>query len=218
MAAWDPGHNIPAISRGANAGERGGQQLCSATMHMFGNVLTNCSRLSTVYVGTICAEFGCPSDRRADAVTLTAWLCGMNVKTARGWKTKLDATGWQVAQNKCGPAVGGNNIAAAAGANNIVAAEGANHRTVLADSIEEVELPAVSDSDDEVAKFLDEPPSRTIPVRLLEKWQCHPQYRIGMNMAEVATCWLTNSWSKTTISKVHGLGHLAVSSIRQLQS
>ena len=78
---WNPGSNIPALSAG---GVGGGNTLNAAGMQLFGNLLTNASKLlsDTLRQGCL-AMTGAHTTPVIDAVTLVAAMSGVSRKTAR---------------------------------------------------------------------------------------------------------------------------------------
>ena len=90
---WNPGSNIPALSAG---GVRGGNTLNSVGMQLFGNLLTNASKLpsDTLRQGYL-AITGAHTTPVIDAVTFAAAMSGVSRKTARGWYSALESHGWE---------------------------------------------------------------------------------------------------------------------------
>ena len=94
-ASWVPGENIPALHAG---GVNGGHGLNAAGMQLFGNCVSNLSRLPMKTLkelySTLTGNITAPC---VDTVSVAAVLGGVNLKTTRQWYTSLNAKEWSAA-------------------------------------------------------------------------------------------------------------------------
>ncbi len=203
-SCWVPGQNIPALQKG---GFQGGFSLNAAGLQLFGNCVTNASKLSDeLRRQAYTAITGSKTVANIDAVTLISVLGGVSRKTARSWFQALNDRGWVSAFTHCSTGDDHGEAMAAVGA--MEAAVGAVEAAMGEEALPEVLPPAVVDAaEDELPEddcedidyYLDS--SLTAAPRSqskLQKWRGHPNYAIGMRLADLATM---HGWQKCTLSK-----------------
>ncbi len=183
---WTPGSNVPALHRGT------GGDLGTAAFQILGNVLWhchhNCKRLHS-----LADLFGIVGQRGPDAAAVVAELSGVNVKTVRRVQTCLAKNGWSAGQ-LC-PMMPRSrkrrraNAAAAAPATAAAAA-------VAVATVDDIIPVTVGDSVPVTVGAGDSVPATVgdrVPSSLLAKWERHPNFKIGLRMAELATFWTTSN-------------------------
>ena len=191
---WVPGKNIPALRAG---GIQGGQSLNAAGMQLFGNCVRNAGRLPSKTLNELYVVLtGKKSATGVDAVSVVAALGGVSNKTARQWYNKLDAMGWSSAFTP-----GQSSIDTGAKREVAVGTFGSDSEALLPDVLpaiggEAVETEEESDSDCDLSAF-----GQKCPPAKMEVWREHPNFSVGLRLAELATMWLVHGWQKSTFSQ-----------------
>ena len=185
---WVPGVNLPAIGRGGSQRN----SLNAAGLQLFGNCVTNVGRLSPSLLEQVyIALTGHHRHGRVDAVTVVAALGCVSNKTARGWYHSLEARGWGAAFTAGVAAVGASHEAVGSPQE---AADSSNE-IIFEDALPEVEVAAVSDAEsDEEDLGLDMDYVAKGKMSRLDIWREHPNYSIGIRLAELSTMWLVHGW------------------------
>ena len=194
--SWVPGKNMPALVKG---GSQGGQSLNAAGLQLFGNCVESAGKLSPDLRKQLYIELsGRHTVATVDAVTVVSALGGVSSKTARSWFNILKARGWASAFTHSDRvlAVGGETpqVQVAVGTWD-GAFEGELPDFVLPTS----EALAVTDSE-ELNRYLESRPPECRPHGHLEQWREHPNFAIGMRVAELSTIWLAHGWQKDAFS------------------
>ena len=191
---WIPGLNIPALRKG---GHHGGVSLNAVGLQFFGNCVVNSERLPDHLRLELYKIFtGNTMVSKVDAVGFVAMLGGVSTKTARGWKNALEQKGWAAAftpgrgsRDACGK----TQIQEAVGS-----AEAHSDESALPDVLPAIADPAEkSDEGSEGSECdLDAAVGARSAHRQLDIWREHPNFRIGMRVAELSTMWLVHGWQK----------------------
>ena len=199
-SSWVPGESIPALQSG---GARGGQSLNAAGLQLFGNCVANAGKLPSQMLHQMyIAITGVTTVGNIDAVTVVSVLCGMQRKTARLWFAELNRKGWSSAFARSGADASIGALGAAVGASGSTTGE-EELPEVLPPIVDvgEHELP-LADSGAELDSYLDSSPLlASRPRTVLERFREHPNYAIGMRLAELATMWCTHGWQKDAFPK-----------------
>ena len=189
--SWIPGQNIPAVGRGGSSHR---QSLNAAGIQFFGNCITNAAKLPhAVQKEIYTALTGHRHHPKVDAVTVVSVLGAVSRKTARSWHRTLEETGWSA-----GFTVGTPESCLAS----TQEAVGSFPEMVDMDALPEV-LPAVVDAaeiDTDSDLDLDHAPDSGIKP-CCEVWREHPNYCIGMRLAELCTMWLVQGWQAESFTK-----------------
>jgi hypothetical protein len=121
----------------------------------------------------------------------------MSRKTARSWHNALDERGWASAfqHGDVSVALAGESFEVAVGTSN----------GVVGDVLPDLVLPinkeiAMTESDQELDRYLESRPPECRLRGLLEQWREHPNFAIGMRVAELSTIWLAHGWQKEAFS------------------
>ena len=184
--SWIPGQNIPAVGRGGSSHR---QSLNAAGIQFFGNCITNAAKLPhAVQKEIYTALTGHRHHPKVDAVTAVSVLGAVSLKTARSWHQTLEEKGWSA----------GFTV----GTPESCLASTQEAEMVDMDALPEV-LPAVVDAaeiDTDSDLDLDHAPDSGIKPRC-EVWREHPNYCIGMRLAELCTMWLVQGWQAESFTK-----------------
>jgi len=202
---WIVGWNTPAIRRGT------GGELTPQAQQILANVLWHCER----HVGGLATALSVTPDPVAVAARLTA----VNVKTLRGcrWHGQghRGATGAvAVPAALVAPAAPAASAAPATSSLPPSAARTASVSSAMLPAVSAIvasspaavasaapsvhigrPLPAADTDEDMDAldAWLDAPPDRLPGQPLLDTWSRHPNYRLGVRHAELATMWITHA-------------------------
>ena len=123
---------------------------------------------------------------------MVAALGCVSNKTARGWYHSLEARGWGAAFTAGVAAVGASHEAVGSPQE---AADSSNE-IIFEDALPEVEVAAVfffAESDEEDLG-LDMDYVAKGKMSRLDIWREHPNYSIGIQLAELSTMWLVHGW------------------------
>ena len=178
---WQPGRNLPALGRGGGLSRR---TIDAAGLQLFGNVYTNLSSGSPdTRKSLLCMCAGTAGTKAPHHSVVTAAICGISVKTLRGWCRSLDQRRWAFQSHPCQRSLAGTRNLAAV--------------------FTSPELPHVASEPVHAASAAQEwaacgagPVCASTPPTALQQWAQHPNYTIGIRMAELATMWMVNGWSK----------------------
>jgi len=196
---WVPGQNCPALVKG---GLQGGHSLNAAGLQFFGNCVTNMGKVSPELRQQLYTELvsGRRTAAAVDVVTLVSALGGVSSKTARSWRDTLDKRGWASAfqHGDVSVASASESFEVAVGTSN---GGGIDEDMLLPDFVQPMnEEIAMRDRDQELDDYLESCPPECRPRGFLEQWREHPNFAIGMRVAELSTIWLAHGWQKEVFS------------------
>ena len=198
---WVPGQNIPALRAG---GIQGGQSLNAAGMQLFGNCVKNAGRLPSKTLHELYVTLtGKKNALGVDAVSVVAALGGVSIKTARQWYNQMDAMGWSSAFTP-----GQSSIVAGAKqekeldvGSSQVAVGTFGSEALLPDVLPAVGGEAVETEEESYFDCDLSACGQKCPPARMEVWREHPNFSVGLRLAELATMWLVHGWQKSTFSQ-----------------
>jgi hypothetical protein len=207
---WVPGRNVPALGRGGVAGSR---SLNAAGLQIIGNLITNvrdlppdCAQALQAGLSTKVLSKKAP----LDPVSVVAGLIGVSPKTVRGWHCELENRGW-------GSAFVPKSHSTADGVCND------SSSIDVQTSPFESELPQVEEAPPEVGDDDDDDLEQSAAPEVqhqVEMWRAHPNFSVGIRIAELASMWLVQGWAKETFPQFthwfrerlpHALGNIHLS-------
>ena len=175
QVSWERGKNVPAL---ASRGRR--QSLDLAGLQLVGNLITNVQKIPTTLLINLYETLEQKPWQRQqiDPLRVLSSFAGVHVKTLRGWEANLD--------DRIDDAMRSSN----AGRQPLAATTAA-----ISESLPEC-LPGdvATDSDDDDLGL--DALSGGEPMSTLHRWQSHPAFAKGIRLAEIATMWHVNGWSK----------------------
>ena len=188
---WVLGLNLPAVGRGGDAVKN---CLNAAGLQLFGNCVTNVDKLGSSLIAQLyVALTGHHQHGKVDAVTVVAILGGVRRQTARGWYKALEERGWGCAFTAGVEAVGSPREAVGS-SQEAVGLSSEIVETALPE-VAEVEAAAIVDADsDEEDLGLEMDCVARGRRPCLDVWREHPNYSIGIRLAELSTMWLVHGW------------------------
>ena len=188
---WIPGVNAPAFGRGKF------HVLNEAGHQVVANLLTNMDRLPAELLNTVnCALLGRRSHSQVQHDSVIAVMCGVSRGTVRNWRDKLRKHGSGFS------ALGKTREVFVQGSYQSEEGPGECHvePLIVDPPLPEGELPELpydemsesESADGDLQGWAEEPFSGNT----LQQWQSHPNFALGMRMAELATMWYVHGWAQ----------------------
>ena len=184
--AWIPGVNAPAFGRGKF------HVLNEVGHQIVGNMLTNMDRVpAEVFINLHSALVGQSSHCQVQRDCVIALLCGVSRGTVRNLRVKLHTHGSRF--STLGKSVVPGSCHS----------EECHVAPVIDDlpQVDTIELPEILDCDTSESESADGDLGGSAngdrSRDALQKWRSHPNFVMGMRMAELATMWYVNGWAQS---------------------